>query len=120
MYLLIKAKNVKIWRFKYTRPYTKKVALISFGSYPKVSQQQARKLKHEEQELIKQGIDPQEHKAEQEQLKQEASNNTFYDMAQKWFKLKTEQGLTILKIMKLLIIKVSLYSLLLDLPITSQ
>ena len=67
MYLLIKANNVKIWRFKYTRSYTKKGALISFGSYPEVSQQQAKKLKDEERELIKQGIDPQEYK--QEQLK---------------------------------------------------
>ena len=67
MYLLIKANNAKIWRFKYTRPYTKKGALISFGSYPEVSLQQARKLRDESRELIKQGIDPQEYK--QEQLK---------------------------------------------------
>ncbi|WP_244893611.1 integrase arm-type DNA-binding domain-containing protein [Gilliamella apicola] len=43
MYLLIKANNYKIWRFKYTRPYTKKGELLSFESYPEVSLQQARK-----------------------------------------------------------------------------
>ena len=77
MYLLIKANNSKIWRFKYTRPYTKKGALISFGSYPEVSLQQARKLRDEARELIKQGIDPQEHKAELEQRKQDEISSTF-------------------------------------------
>ena len=64
MYLLIKQTS-KIWYFKYTRPYYKKGTLISFGSYPEVLLQQARKLRDESRELIKQGIDPQEHKAEQ-------------------------------------------------------
>ena len=59
MYLLIKANNSKIWRFKYTRPYTKKGELLSFESYPEVSLQQARKQRDEARELIKQGIDPQ-------------------------------------------------------------
>ncbi|SCC12747.1 Integrase [Gilliamella bombicola] len=93
MYLLVKSNGSKIWRFKYTRPYTKKGALISFGSYPEVSLQQARKQRDEARELIKQGIDPQEHKAEQEQLKQETIGNTFYSMAERWLKFKTEQGL---------------------------
>ncbi|WP_442903247.1 integrase arm-type DNA-binding domain-containing protein [Gilliamella sp. WF3-4] len=37
MYLLVKSNNSKIWCFKYMRPYIKKGALISFGSYPEVS-----------------------------------------------------------------------------------
>ena len=118
--LLVKSTGAKIWQFRYYRPITNNRTTVSFGSYPEVSLQQARKQRDEARELIKQGIDPQEHKAEQEQLQQEASNNTFYAMAQKWFKFKTEQGLTTFKIMKLLIIKVSLCSLLLDLPITNQ
>ncbi|WP_202976355.1 integrase arm-type DNA-binding domain-containing protein [Candidatus Schmidhempelia bombi] len=47
MYLLVKSNNCKIWCFKYTRPYAKKGALISFGSYPEVSLQQARKQRDE-------------------------------------------------------------------------
>ncbi|WP_294964596.1 integrase arm-type DNA-binding domain-containing protein, partial [uncultured Gilliamella sp.] len=93
LYLLIKSNGSKIWRFNYYRPITKIRSLISFGSYPEVSLQQARKQRDEARELIKQGIDPQEHKAEQEQLKQEAICNTFYSMAERWFKFKTEQGL---------------------------
>ncbi len=94
MYLLIKTNNSKIWRFKYSRPYTKKGALISFGSYPEVSLQQARKLRDEARELIKQDIDPQEYKAEQKHLKQEELTNTFKKVATDWFRVKSSKELT--------------------------
>ncbi|MCO6551726.1 integrase [Gilliamella apicola] len=94
MYLLVKSNNSKIWRFKYTRPYTKKGALISFGSYPEVSLQQARKQRDEARELIKQGVDPQEHKAEQEQRKHDEITSTFKKVAADWFKVKSGKGLT--------------------------
>ena len=61
--LLVKSTGAKIWQFRYYRPITNNRTTVSFGSYPEVS------------------------------LQQEASNNTFYAMAQKWFKFKTEQGL---------------------------
>ena len=35
MYLLIKANNSKIWRFKYTRPYTKKGGINKFWQLPR-------------------------------------------------------------------------------------
>ena len=93
LFLLVKSSGTKLWRFKYKKPISNKETLLSFGKYPEVSLQQARKQRDEARELIKQGIDPQEHKAEQEQLKQEAICNTFYSMAERWFKFKTEQGL---------------------------
>ena len=93
LFLLVKPTGVKLWRFKYKKPISHKETLLSFGKYPETSLQQARKQRDEARELIKQGIDPQHHKAEQEQRKQEACNNTFYAMAEKWFKFKTEQGL---------------------------
>ncbi|OCG44304.1 integrase [Gilliamella sp. Choc5-1] len=93
LFLLVKSTGVKLWRFKYKKPISHKETLLSFGKYPETSLQQARKQRDEARELIKQGIDPQYHKAEQEQRKQEACNNTFYAMAEKWFKFKTEQGL---------------------------
>ena len=93
LFLLVKPTGVKLWRFKYKKPILHKETLLSFGKYPETSLQQARKQRDEARELIKQGIDPQHHKAEQEQRKQEACNNTFYAMAEKWFKFKTEQGL---------------------------
>ncbi|MCX8728892.1 tyrosine-type recombinase/integrase [Gilliamella sp. B2969] len=93
LFLLVKSSGTKLWRFKYKKPISNKETLLSFGKYPEVSLQQARKQRDEARELIKQGIDPQEHKAEQEQLKQEAICNTFYSMAERWLKFKTEQGL---------------------------
>ncbi|MCO6556643.1 integrase domain-containing protein [Gilliamella sp. ESL0250] len=93
LFLLVKSTGVKLWRFKYKKPISHKETLLSFGKYPETSLQQARKQRDEARELIKQGIDPQHHKAEQEQRKQEACNNTFYAMAEKWLKFKTEQGL---------------------------
>lgn len=93
LFLLVKSTGVKLWRFKYKKPISHKETLLSFGKYPETSLQQVRKQRDEARELIKQGIDPQHHKAEQEQRKQETCNNTFYAMAEKWFKFKTEQGL---------------------------
>ena len=70
------------------------MALISFGSYPEVSLQQARKQREEARELIKQGIVPQEHKAELEQRKQDEITSTFKKVATDWFKIKSSKGLT--------------------------
>nr|WP_324101460.1 hypothetical protein [Gilliamella sp. B2824] len=62
-------------------------SLISFGSYSEVSLQQAR-------ELIKQGIDSQEYKAEEEQRKHEEITSTFKKIASEWFKVKSGKGLS--------------------------
>ncbi|RKS84682.1 integrase [Orbus hercynius] len=93
LYLLVKANGSKIWRFNYYRPVTKVRSLISFGSYPEITLQQARKLRDEARELIKQGIDPQEYKAEQEIKKQIELNNSFYAIAEQWHVFKTNKGL---------------------------
>lgn len=94
LYLLIKVNGSKIWRFNYYRPTNKVRALISFGSYPEISLQQARKMRDEARELIKQDIDPQEHKRELQEKKQADLYNTFQNIAQDWFKLKTSKGLS--------------------------
>ena len=75
--LLIKSTGTKIWQFRYYRPITNNRTTVSFGSYPEVSLQQARKQRDEARELIKQGIDPQEHKAELGQRKQDEITSTF-------------------------------------------
>ena len=92
--LLIKSTGTKIWQFRYYRPITNNRTTVSFGSYPEVSLQQARKQRDEARELIKQGIDPQEHKAELEQRKQDEITSTFKKVATDWFKVKSSKGLT--------------------------
>ncbi|WP_392564740.1 integrase domain-containing protein [Orbus wheelerorum] len=93
LFLLVKVNAVKVWRLKYNNPLTKKENLLTFGNYPEISLQQARKLRDEARELINQGIDPKEYKKELEQQKQIQLNNSFYAIAQRWFAFKTEQGL---------------------------
>ncbi|WP_294615470.1 integrase domain-containing protein [uncultured Gilliamella sp.] len=92
--LLIKSTGTKIWQFRYYRPITNNRTTVSFGSYPEVSLQQARKQRDEARELIKQGIDLQEHKAEQEQRKHEEITSTFKKIATEWFKVKSGKGLS--------------------------
>lgn len=93
LYLLIKSTGSKIWRFNYYRPTTKARALISFGGYPQVTLQQARKRRDEVRELIVSGKDPLEHKRETEQQKRDELNNTFERIAQNWFKVKSHSNL---------------------------
>lgn len=91
--LLIKSTGAKIWQFRYYRPITNNRTTVSFGGYPEVSLQQARKQRDEARELIKQGIDPQEHKAEQKQRKQQEISSTFRKISADWFKVKSGKGL---------------------------
>ncbi|WP_392558747.1 integrase domain-containing protein [Orbus mooreae] len=94
LFLLVKVNGVKVWRLKYKRPLTKKENLLTFGNYPKVSLQQARKLRDEARELLSNGIDPQEHKKELLEQKQADLYNTFQNVAHDWFKLKASKGLS--------------------------
>lgn len=91
--LLVKANNCKIWQFRYYRPITNKRTTISFGSYPEVTLQQARKQREESRKLIKQNIDPKERREEDKWRKQNELDNTFFAIAEQWFKFKTDQGL---------------------------
>jgi hypothetical protein len=88
LFLLVKSTGAKLWRFKYKKPISHKETLLSFGKYPETSLQQARKQRDEARELIKQGVDPQEHKAEQEQRKHDEITSTFKKVATDWFKVK--------------------------------
>lgn len=86
LYLLIKTTGSKIWRFNYIRPSTNKRALISFGHYPQVSLMEARKLREESRDLVKQNVDP---------LDKNSNNNekrTFKSVADDWLVLEKSQG----------------------------
>ncbi|MBN9928890.1 integrase arm-type DNA-binding domain-containing protein [Pantoea agglomerans] len=56
----------KLWRFRYYKPFIRKRAMISFGSYPFVSLSEARQNRESTRALFSKYVDPQEHiKAEQ-------------------------------------------------------
>lgn len=91
--LLVKTNSCKIWQFRYYKPFINKRTTISFGSYPEVSLQQARKQREEARKLIKQDIDPKEQREAEKWQQKNEINNTFYAAAEQWFKFKSNQGL---------------------------
>ena len=93
LFLLVKSTGVKFWRFKYKKTISNKETLLSFGKYPEISLKQIRTLRDDAWELIKQGIDPQVHKAELEQRKQDEITSTLKKVATDWFKVKSSKGL---------------------------
>ncbi|MDE9483090.1 tyrosine-type recombinase/integrase [Xenorhabdus bovienii] len=93
LYLLVKSNGSKIWRFSYSRPYTKKRALISFGQYPTVTLASARKLRDEAKEMLSQNRDPQQDREAKAIQKAAEIENIFSNVAFEWFELKKSLGI---------------------------
>mgnify|MGYP004712412533 CR=1 FL=1 len=83
----------KLWRFRYYKPFTRKRAMISLGSYPSVSLAEARKLREDARLLLSKDVDPQEHKQAEQSRQKNATENTFEKVAAEWFKTKESAGL---------------------------
>ena len=88
LYLRIKPVGSKLWIFNYTRPFTKKRANLSLGSYPDLSLAEARIKAQELRTLLTNDIDPQEHRQKIDQKTGKAYANTFQKIAEQWLKLK--------------------------------
>ena len=88
LYLLVRADGKRYWHMVCYLHGKRK--LLSFGAYPKVSLEKARKARKEAQGLLEQGIDPVQHKkdkklAQAKQLDQQAheEGNTFEQIARR-------------------------------------
>lgn len=86
--LRVKPTGSKLWLFNYYRPFTKKRANLSMGTYPSLSLADAREKAKGYRELLSKDIDPQEHAADHERSQQEAHFNTFEHVAAKWMEVK--------------------------------
>lgn len=86
--LRIKPNRSKLWIFNYYRPYTKKRANISFGTFPDVSLADARLKRQEARMLLGQDIDPKEYRDETARRQRQAHNNTLEHIAAQWFEVK--------------------------------
>lgn len=86
--LRIKPNGSKLWLFNYTRPFTKKRANLSFGTYPELSLANARKKRVEARELLAQDIDPKEHRDDLARHSEKANSNTFKHIAQQHHEVK--------------------------------
>jgi len=86
--LRIKPNRSKLWIFNYYRPYTKKRANISFGTFPDVSLADARLKRQEARMLLGQDIDPKEYRDETARRQRQTHNNTLEHIAAQWFEVK--------------------------------
>lgn len=89
--LRVKPNGSKNWLFNYYRPFTKKRANISFGSYPELSIANARVMRQEARELLARDIDPQKYREEQRLTSKQALESTFEKLADSWIELKRQQ-----------------------------
>ncbi len=96
--LLVNPNGSKWWRYRYI--FNGKEKMLSFGVYPDVTLAKARELHKKARELVKQGIDPSQHRQEQKLVKKLAIQNTFEAVAQRWWQNwqanKTERHATII------------------------
>jgi len=88
LYLRVKPTGSKLWVFNYTHPFTKKRANLGLGVYPALTLGEARKKAQELNSTLARGLDPKDHRDEQERKKLEAHANTFEQVTGKWLVLK--------------------------------
>jgi integrase len=88
LYLRVKPSGTKLWIFNYTKPFNGKRANISLGQYPTLSLAKARLLRQGNLELLSDDIDPHIYRLEQQRLTSQAHENTFKEVARKWFRVK--------------------------------
>ena len=89
--LRVKPNGSKYWIFNYSRPYTKKRANISFGTYRDVSLADARILRQKARELVAKNLDPKDERASDSLTQQAALENTLRYVAEEWFKIKKHE-----------------------------
>ena len=82
LYIEVRPTGKKIWRFKFV--LHGKEGTISFGEYPAVSLQDARKLKDGAKAKLAKGLNPVEEKKKDRIEKELAVNNTFKAIAQEY------------------------------------
>lgn len=86
LFLLVTPSGGKWWRFKYR--FGGREKLLSFGTYPEVSLQSARKQRDEAREQVAEGIDPGEQRKAEKAKEAEARAielDTFENVAREWF-----------------------------------
>ncbi len=89
--LRVKPNGSKLWLFNYFRPFTKKRANLSFGSYPELSLSDARLKRQASRELLAKDIDPQAQKEKEHTTKRKELHNTFEKIALAWLELYKEK-----------------------------
>ena len=85
LHLKVRPTGAKIWALSYKHPITKKEQTLTIGRYPEISLRKARELKLEYKSLLAQKIDPKKNIKDEEQKKIIEIENTFFNIASKWY-----------------------------------
>lgn len=93
LFLQVNPSGGKHWKMKY-RKNDGKESLLSFGSFPAVSLEQARKLRDEARERRAQGIDPGVARREEKAARQSMALNTFEAVARDWREVQSPRPCT--------------------------
>jgi integrase len=94
LYILIKPTASKLWQLKYR--YMGKERTFSVGAYPLVGAAEAREIRDNVKKLLRNGIDPTQHRRVTKQQKMVACENTFEAVARRWLSVKkTTEAATI-------------------------
>jgi integrase len=86
LFLQVKPSGSKHWKLKYSRADGKE-GLLSFGAYPDVSLEQARKKRDEARAQKAAGVDPAEAKRREKMERAEHAKNTFEAVARAWLEV---------------------------------
>lgn len=83
LYLLVKVNGNKLFRFDYR--YANKYRTMSFGAYPEITLKEARDKRDEARKLLRDNIDPMEHKKSAKQQLLDEHKNSFQLVATEYF-----------------------------------
>ncbi|MEI6213376.1 MAG: integrase arm-type DNA-binding domain-containing protein [Desulfuromonadales bacterium] len=83
LYLLVTPSGGKLWRFKYR--FAGKPKLLSFGSYPEVSLQEARRRRDEARSLVANNTDPSDVRKNLQAAIVATTENAFEVVAREWY-----------------------------------
>jgi integrase len=84
LFLYVSPTGSKSWRFRY-RDFTGAELEITFGKYPEIGLQDARKKRFEARQLLELGKDPKQERKEKERQVQLMLANRLEEVAKEWF-----------------------------------
>ena len=89
--LAITPTHSKIWRHKYTHPFSQRRKTITYGAYPAISLSDARQRRASDKALIAKGIDPLSHRQLTDKNKKLAQDHTLISVASQWMTIKKSE-----------------------------
>lgn len=86
--LLIEPNGSKGWRFRYR--FDGKPKMLSLGTYPDVSLNEAREKRDESRKMVRSGINPSDVRREEKQARQGRAGNTFEVITREWYEKRKD------------------------------